>query len=226
MTIDHVVSSPSLHRTLPNLSSFRDYYLGAVTRPRRAFEALVADPRRLNFGLWALAINALLYTFVYVFLVLGGGLPFKPWLAIPEEIYYRYNVFFLAPSMLMSWILSAGVVQLLSRRFSGKGSFEDTLSVLGFGIGVASWSTLFHDLVTSFLGALHIINQRQYEVALNSPTIWRDLLWFLMAAYLVWFILLFSKGIGAAQRIRRGPAFALGVTAFFVYQTVFFIFNR
>jgi hypothetical protein len=29
-----------------------------------------------------------------VFLIFGGGQPFKPWLDIPSETYYRYNVFF------------------------------------------------------------------------------------------------------------------------------------
>jgi hypothetical protein len=206
--------------------SFIAYYLGVFTRPGRAFEALMADQRRLKFGLIALSINAVLYNFVYIFLFFGGGQPFKPWLAIPLEEYYRYNMLFLAPSMFMCWILSAGVAQLLSHLFSGKGSFEDNLSVFGFGIGVASWSTLFHDLLTSFLGAVHIINQRAYEVALNSPTIWRTILWILMIAYVIWFPILFYKGVTAAQRIRRASAILVSILAFVVYQLLFFVFNR
>jgi hypothetical protein len=76
------------------------------------------------------------FTLVYVFLTIGGGAPsaFTPFLAIPKELYYYYNQFFLAPSMFMGWILAAGVAQLLSRPFSGKGRFEDMLSVFGFGM--------------------------------------------------------------------------------------------
>jgi hypothetical protein len=44
------------------VTSFWHYYLGTICRPRRTFEALLGDPRRLRFGLCALAINALLYT--------------------------------------------------------------------------------------------------------------------------------------------------------------------
>ena len=55
------------------MMSFKDYYLGTLFRPRRTFELLLADSRRLRFGLAALAINALLYTLVYTFLAAGGG---------------------------------------------------------------------------------------------------------------------------------------------------------
>ena len=88
-------------------------------------------------------------------------------------MYYHYNRLILAPSMFGCWILAAGTAQLLSRTFAGKGSFEDNLSVLGFGIGVASLASLLHDLPDSFLGAIGLLDLRAYEVALNSPTIWR-----------------------------------------------------
>jgi hypothetical protein len=171
--------SPTVNeQARPTMKSFKDYYFGTIFRPRRTFDALLADSRRLRFGLLALSINAVLYTLVYIFLSLGGGAPssFTPWLAIPAEVYYHYNRFFLAPSMFMCWILAAGVAQLLSRPFSGKGSFEDTLSMLGFAISIASLASLLLDLPDSFLGAIGLLNLREYEVALNSPPIWRTLL--------------------------------------------------
>lgn len=210
------------------MKSFRDYYFGIIIRPRRTFDLLVLDSRRLRFGLLALLITIILYTLVYVFLTIGGGAPstFTPWLAIPAEDYYKYNQFFLAPSMFAGWILAAGIAQLLSRPFSGKGSFEDNLSVFGFAIGLASLASLSHDLPDSFLGAIGVIDLREYEVALNSPTIWRTILWILYGLYFILFFLLFPKGVGAAQRIRSGPAILIGVLAFMVYQGAFLIFNR
>lgn len=214
--------------TSPKFKSFKDYYLGVIFRPRRTFEALMNDDRRLKFGLLALLITVVLYTLVYVFLTIGGGAPsaFTPFLAIPKDVYYFYNQFFLAPSLFMGWILAAGVAQLLSRPFAGKGSFEDNLSVFGFSISLASLASLLHDLPDTFLGAIGVIDLREYEVALNSPTIWRTILWILYGLYFIFFFLLFPKGIGAAQRIRSGPAILIGVVAFIVYQGVFVIFNR
>jgi hypothetical protein len=105
-----------------------------------------------------MVINAMVYTFVYTFLTIGGGAlsSFTPWLNVPKGVYYYYNRFWLAPSMLGCWILSAGVAYLLSRLVSGKGSYDDTLGVFGFGITVATFFSALHD-------------QRWYEVQLNTP---------------------------------------------------------
>jgi hypothetical protein len=206
--------------------SFSRYYIDTIKTPSSTFNELLSDSRKVRFGLYAVLIQALVYTMVYVFLILGGGEPFKPWLAIAPEVYYRYNVFFLAPSMLMGWILAAGVVQLLSRVFSGTGTFESTITVLGFGIGIASWTTGLHDLVTSFLGGIHIISQHDYEVALNSPSIWRILLWIQFALYLICFLLLFTIGIKLTHKVKARQAFFLAFTGFLCYQLFFLIFNR
>src|SRR5690348_4319695 len=119
-----------------------------MLRPRRTLERLMADPFRLRFGMRALGLTAFLYTLVYLFLIVGGGRPtvFRPWLAIDPEHYYRYNVFFLAPSMFAGVLVAAAVTQLAARRLGGRGSFEDMVTVLGVGTSIASWWTLVHDL--------------------------------------------------------------------------------
>lgn len=208
------------------MKTFSNYYWMAFLKPGLTFDTIISDHRMLRFGFKAVLIPAVLYTFVYIFLIFGGGQPFKPWLDIPLEVYYRYNVFFCAPSMFLGWVLAAAVVQVLSHLFTGKGTFEQTLTVMGFGIGVASWSTGIHDILTSFLGSIHVINQRNYEIALNSPTIWRALLWLQMGIYLIWFILLFSKGIKSAHRVKNWQATLLGIAGFLIYQLFFLIFNR
>lgn len=207
-------------------TSFLNYYLPAFTRPAQTFSGLINDRRKLRYALYAVLIQAAVYTLVYIFLVMGNGRPFKPWLNIPPEDYYWYNRFLLAPSMLLAWILAAGIVQLLSKAAGGTGGFEDTLCVLGFAIGIASWATGVHDLLTSFLGAVHVINQQAYELELNSPTMWRTLLWILMLCYLLWFCILFSKGVMAVHKIRPGSAAIIGISGFIIYQLFFFIFNR
>ncbi len=211
----------------PNFS-LGQYYVGAVLRPGRTFDALMQDPRRLQLGTWAMLINGVLYTLVYVFLTMAGGAPssFKPWLAIPADVYYRYDRWILFPSMFGCWILAAGTAQLLSRFFGGKGTFEDMLSAFGIAAGVSSLASLLHDLPDAFLAGIGLLDARWYEAQLNSPTIWRTILWILYGLFFVLFLVLFPKAVRSAQRIKTVPAIAIGVFSFVVYQGVFFIFNR
>lgn len=208
------------------MPGFRKYYRLTLIKPSLAFSDLVKEEGLVRLSFLAVLITAILYTLVYVFLILGGGQPYKPWLDIPPEIYYRYNVFFCAPSMFLGWILASALVHLISRLFVHTGCFEQTLSVFGFGISIASWATGIHDIITSFLGAFHFIDQHTYETALNSPTIWRTLLWIQMLGYLVWFVILFSRGTKVVYEIKKWQSVFLGLTGFITYQMFFFIFNR
>jgi hypothetical protein len=211
-----------------NSATFRNYLLGTLLHPDKTFDLLISDHRKLKLGLFAICLNALAYTLVYIFLTIGGGAPssIAPWLAIPKDVYYFYNRFLLAPSMFGCWILAAGVAHLLSHLFSGKGSFEDTLSSFGFGITIATFIALLHDLTDSFLGAIGLLDLRWYEVALNTPTIWRTILLTLYSIALMLLLVLMIKGVRSSQKIRLGPAILIGTVSAIIYQGVFLVFNR
>ena len=129
------------------MSSFLRLYLPAFLRPRASFDRLVREPARVRVGALAVGVTAVVYLLVYFFLSRNGGRPtvFKPWLAIPAEVYYRWDLYLCVPSIVLGWVAAAGFTQLAARGLGGAGSFEDTLAVLGFGIGIASWATGLHD---------------------------------------------------------------------------------
>jgi hypothetical protein len=210
------------------MASFASLYARTLVRPRRTFEQLLAEPGALRHGAIALAITALVYQLVYVFLAHNGGRPtvFHPWLAIDAEVYYHYNQFLIVPSIVLAWVAAGGFTQLAARALGGEGSFEDTLAVLGFGVSIASWWTGLHDLITTFLGFIGVIDQRAYEDAMSGPTPARTLLWILMTGYLVWFLMLFGKGVGAVHRISVARSAIAGTLGFVVYQLIFVLFNR
>jgi len=206
--------------------SFLQIYSRSFFKPWQSFSELLHHPKSLAFGFYAVFIQAILYTCVYGFLILGGGQAFKPWLNIPVDVYYQYNVFFCGPTMFLGWILATGLIHVLLRTQTQQGQFEQLFCLLGFGISIASWATGIHDFCSSFLGAIHIIDQRSYEIQLNSPGIWRNLLWFQMLVYLLWFIFLFTTAVRIVYQVNRFRALAFGVLAFLVYQLFFLIFNR
>jgi hypothetical protein len=221
-----IESSEIIHRRSPTAMTFGELYGLAFRRPLVSFNALVVDAGKMKKAFFAVLLSAILYSFVYLFLIFGKGLPYKPWLKIAPEVYYQYNVWFVAPSMFLGCILSASVTHVIVLASGTRGNFENLLACFAFSVSVASWSTLVHDLVTSFLGAIHVIDQRHYEHLLNTATIWRTVLWLLMTLYLVWFIMLFSSSIRSCYRIKRRTSFLLAIAAFVVYQGFFLIFNR
>lgn len=208
--------------------SFGNYLFSTLLHPRRTFDRLLQDERRLKLGFYAIGINAIVYTFIYIFLTMGGGAPssFTPWLNVPKDVYYSYNRFWLAPSMLGCWILASGVAYLLSRLVAGKGSYDDTLGVFGFGITVATLVSALHDFTDSLLGAVGLLDLRWYEVQLNSPTIWRVILLTLYGTALVLLFVYLIAGVARAQKIKFVHALWIGFISAVAYQGMFLVFNR
>lgn len=212
----------------PYKPSFLRLYGNVFIMPRRSFQNILANNSRLRYGFFAFLIPAIGYTAFYIMAWYAGGAPstFKPWLAIPMEEYFKYDIFLTLPGYFLSWIAAAAVVHLLAKSFKGSGSFDDTLVVLGFGIGVASWSTMLHDLSDAVLSVTGVISMKEYEQLLNEPTFWRYLLLSLYVIYFFWFTILFSKGIKEAQGISTAKSILLSLTGLVVFQTVLLIFIR
>jgi hypothetical protein len=202
-------------------------YLRTTYNPTRAFKEVLSG-NYFRAGFVYMLIPTCLYTLMYVMLHLGHGAPstFTPWLNIPKEQYYFYNQFLAAPSMVLAWFAAAAYVQVVSRAVGGKGTFEETLALLGLSISVAMWTTLLHDLAMSFLSATQIIDARQHEIAMNTPTVWRTILWICFAAYFFAFTVLFYKTVRVAQKTGKIVSFFIGFTGFVLFQGIFLIFNR
>lgn len=196
--------------------------------PSKTFEELLADKNYYTYSFIFILFPIIGYTMMYIFLTIGNGAPsvLTPWLNISKESYYSINRFLLAPSMVMCWLLAASVMQVLSKLFKGKGTFEETMSVLALSICVSMVPALIHDLPMSFLSALKIVNAKEHEIAMNSPTIWRTLLWFFYSLYFIYFFLLFSKAVIVVHKLSKPKSILIGVISFLIFQTVFLLFNR
>lgn len=205
---------------------FRNYARTAF-RPASAFGDVLAGDY-VRDGFLYMAIPLVLYTLMYVLLNLGGGAPstFTPWLNIPKARYYFYNQFLLAPSLLLAWFSAAALVQVLSRGWRGRGSFEQTLSILGLSTSVAMWGTLLHDLLMAFFSAVRVIDARQHEIAMNTPTVWRTILWACFAVYFAAFFILYGKSVRAVHGLSAVRSALVGAAGFVLFQLVFVIFNR
>jgi len=210
------------------MKAFIKNYLRTFLRPKKSFESLLGNEKYYRLGFLFILIPIIAYTLMYIFLTIGKGAPsvFTPWLNIPKENYYAVNRFLLAPSMLIGWLIATSVIQILSRLFRGTGTFEQTLSVVALSISIAMWGGLMHDLPMSFLSAVGVIDARQHEIAMNSPTIFRTMLWISYSIYLILFVILFPLTVKVVHKLSTGKSIFIGVFAFAIFQMIFLIFNR
>ncbi|MBP6681079.1 MAG: YIP1 family protein, partial [Saprospiraceae bacterium] len=164
----------------------------------------------------------------YVFLTIANGAPstLTPWLNIPKEDYYAINRFLLAPAMLICWFSATSFIQICSRLMGGTGTFEHTLVTIALSISIAMWGGLIHDLPMSFLSAIGVIDAKQHEIDMNSPTIFRTILWICYSIYFIAFLILFPLAVRVVHKMNWLKSFIVGVLAFMIFQTIFLVFNR
>lgn len=207
---------------------FFPLYLRMFTKPDSTYDLILDRKSTLKFGFFALLVPIIGYTFFYIMAWNAGGSPttFSPWLALPVEEYFRYDIFLTLPAYYMAWLGASCTVFLISRLLNGAGSFENILAVIGFGIGIATWSSLLHDLTDAILSTLGIIDMREYEKLLNGPTFWRYLLLTLYVIYFFWFMYLFTIGIRKVQRFGWVKSVLLALVGLVTFQVILFIFIR
>lgn len=209
-------------------NSFSAWYAAMCRHPRRTSALLRGHDRVLALGAGAMCVPLIGYLIVYWGLSRSGAYPsaFTPWLALPAETYYRYNLFLFPIGLGAAWLLSAAVVQVLGHLVNATGRFEETLASLGFAVSLSNWTLLPHDVTVAVLGATGVIDGRAHEHAMNEPTLARTLLWTFAAMYVVAFPVYFTAVLAGVHRLRLREAALLGIVGFIVYQLVFVLFNR
>ena len=210
------------------MASLFSTYFQTFYKPRKTFEELSATNSPLKYSFFFIAIPIVFYTLMYVFLTIANGAPstLTPWLNIPKEDYYAINRFLLAPAMLICWFSATSFIQICSRLMGGTGTFEHTLVTIALSISIAMWGGLIHDLPMSFLSAIGVIDAKQHEIDMNSPTIFRTILWICYSIYFIAFLILFPLAVRVVHKMNWLKSLIVGVLAFMIFQTIFLVFNR
>jgi len=203
-------------------------YFQTVYKPQKTFEALIIKDNLYKRSLVFISVPIVCYSLLYIFLTIANGAPSKltPWLNIPKEDYYSINRFLLAPSMIICWFTATSFIQVISRLIKGVGTFEQTLATISLSISIAMWGALIHDLPMSFLSAVGVIDASKHEIAMNSPTIFRTILWICYSIYFIAFFILFPISVRVVHKLNWIKSIIMGSLAFIIFQTIFLIFNR
>jgi hypothetical protein len=200
------------------MAGFWGYLGGAVIRPKRTFDRLVDDPRKVSLGFKAMLLVGFLYTATVAALAAAGALPAAPpFLRLAEENYYFYQIFFAMPVFFLGWIMAAGAVRLMARRGRESGTYEGALAALGFAFSVPffiTWAAETAFAVLLFLG----MRQEEFMELSAQPGFWQYLILGYQFATGLWMLALASAAVAASQRTRWPRAILVGAAA-----TVFFL---
>jgi hypothetical protein len=210
------------------MKTFISEYFQTIYKPRKTFEELIVKDNLYKLSLAYISIPIICYSLMYIFLTIANGAPstLTPWLNISKEDYYSINRFLLAPSMIICWFTATSFIQVISRLLGSTGTFEQTLSTISLSISIAMWGALVHDLPMSFLSAVGVIDAKQHELAMNSPTIFRTILWICYSIYFIAFFILFPVSVRVVHKLNWIKSILIGSLAFILFQTIFLIFNR
>lgn len=98
-----------------------------------------------------------------------------PLINIELSKFYLYEAIYCLPMSFLFWIIVAGFIQLLARYLDGKGTFEETLQVIGIGLYVPLYIMAIIDLLL----AINILPENLFKPNLILgnlytiiPTIW------------------------------------------------------
>ena len=209
-------------------TNFWTLYFRMFYKPQSTFRLIFESNSSLKFGFFAILVPAVGYTIFYIMAYFAGGSPstFKPWLALPIENYFKYDIFLTLPGYYLSWLGASGTIYLLSGLMNGQSKFDNVLAIIGFGIGIATWSSLFHDLTDAFLSVIGVIEMREYERLLNEPTFWRGLLLSLYIIYIIWILTLFTIGIKITQGFSLIKSILTALIGLITFQFILLIFIR
>ena len=207
--------------------TFLNYLLGTAIRPNNTFSRLVSDSKRILHSFGAILLIGVLYTLTVIGLaVVRADISAQAWVSIPADGYYFWEIFFAMPVVILGWIMAAGVAQLLSKIFGGSGTFEGTLSVLGFAVTIPMFVTWIPETVGTILILSGAMRHKDWLELTSTPGFWQVFGLAYQLVAVAWYAFLFPVAIAQCQKLRWWRAIIVGVVTLALFGLVMFTFIR
>ncbi len=192
--------------------------IGIILHPVITFKKILQHEKRLLYSLYTILLFGTGYTVAVIFAFISKhhsyGIPLI--LKIPLDKYYLYESFFLLPVTICTWILLAGLIKLVSIPLKGNGSFEDTLSVLGFPFIILFMFMLIPDAITDYI----------LRNTIASSTYWNVINPIRLFLPTVWIMILHILAIREVQGIKGIKIFVVFIVAYIPYMALVMTYIR
>lgn len=200
---------------------------GVVVHPFFTMKVLSVHPSGVKWGLYSVTLLGLLYTLTVAGLYgIGVGATVSPWLRIPAEEYYFWEIFMVFPVYFGVWVLGAGFVQLVSRPLGGSGSFEGTLATLGFAMTIPWYVTWVVETLGMILVMMDVITLAQWQDVAENHTVGKVFAIAYQLIAMVWLIVLMPIAVRSSQGLTAIPSFVVGMVTLIIVGIISFVFIR
>jgi hypothetical protein len=157
---------------------------------------------------------AVLWEIAILLWALGGASVTLPaFLKIPEEQYYFYQLIFMIPMFLATWLLAASIGYVISKALGGDGAYDTILAGFGITTAVSGYFALIPDYIQGVLWTTGWVSFAEYQ-ALTSRGFLAVVVWTYLFAYLAAHIALYSATIHYSQEISKTRSVFVSVVAF------------
>ena len=204
---------------------FKDQ-LDFLRSPNSVLQRLASDPRTVFVGFRNVLATAVLYEIAILLWFYGAeGLTLPPFLRIPEEQYYLYELIFLIPLFLCNWLLASGIACLLSKSMDGNGTYDSLLGGFGLSMAVGAYFTLIPDYVQGNLWTSGWISFTEYqELTSRGPLL--VLVWAYLLAYLLAHLFFYSLTVRRTQGLNTPRSIIVSLIAFLGSFAIWITFVR
>lgn len=194
--------------------------------PRSVVHRLITNPRAAFVGLRNVLAIAFLYELAILLWAFGADTVTLPaFLRIPEEQYYFYQLVFLIPLFLFTWLLASALAYLISHLLGGSGPFDTILGGFGLTMAVCAYFTLIPDYLQGILWITGWVPFSEYQ-ELTGRGVLLVIVWAYMLAYVLAHLILYTVVIRHSQGLSKSKAGFTALVAFFSSFAVWITFVR
>lgn len=187
--------------------------LDFVRSPRSFVTRMATEPRAARLGFRNVLAVALLYELAILLWSFGAeALTLPPLLRIPEHQYYSWELVFLIPLFIITWLLASAIGYTASRLMGGRGSFDGVLAGFGLTMTIGTYFTLIPDLIQGVLWTTGWVSFGDYQELTARPPL-AIIVWAYLAAYVCAHLVWYSVTLRHTLGLSRGKAALAGVLA-------------
>jgi hypothetical protein len=197
-----------------------------IRSPSSTLKRLAADSRALRVGFRNALAIAILYEGALLLWAWGAdGVTLPAFLRIPDQQYYFYELIFLIPLFIVTWLLASAIAYVLAKALNGSGSYDALLGGFGLTMAVSAYFTLIPDYIQGFPWTTGLVPFQQYQEVTG-----RGILFIMVGLYILAYtlshIVLYSMTVRHTQGLGKFKSSLIGLISFLGPFAIWIAFVR